>query len=736
MKKKKQVAACLCALVLAGGMTNNALVLAADPSYELDPVNVVGDKLKAEESEQAYYRTGGDVTVVTRKEIEDKHYPNIKEAIKRIPGVQFSDPGYHAHEYNYNLYAGEIMINGDKNIIILVDGKRLDNTVSSYNGTKAKTSLEMITNIANVEKIEVVKGASASIYGADATGGVINVITRKGTQKPQTTLDLATGSWDKHTYSLTHSGSNGDGSLKYFFSVNREQSGDTKYKDAEFDQVVSFLNTHYKDNGATFRIDKEFDKNHALNFSYSHTDSKAHYPITAPQYSTVYRLYNDELYQDYINKLGSTAVGYRNWFLYDAMLGSYTTSQTNDYSVKYTFNNENSMESFVRFYENRNRYGTKDYAGLFGKPQSYMTPANIALATNKAESLFKEDAKGIEVQFAKKMDNHNLITGWNYKNSEYENSNPSKGTYTLRERNSLYGWLQDKVEITDKWTFTPGIRYDKYDSIERVSTGVKSSNAGSSHTSFNAQTKYQFDNTVDAYFSWSEVFRPMTNYDYDNQTSFEKLSNEKGTNWAIGMNKVFSAQTSANINYGVLDMSNAIARYSVWDSEAVNTESPDGKGNWATKSINATQKKKALNIGIKHEFSKSWAARASYSYVMDNYHAKNWRNNPDDTNVDALINSYRAPNVYQFDVMYQQDKWSADLLTEIYSGLNKAYYTDDRFVLVGLSVNYDIKKDTRVYLTVNNLTNISYETRVSPTYKYGAFPQPSRSFMLGVQYKM
>lgn len=736
IKKKKRITACLSAMVFVGGFYGGS-VWAETPSYELDPVEVIGEKsINEKESEQAYYRTGGDVIIVNRQEIEDRHYANIKEAIKRIPGVQISGPGYHAHEYG-TTFSDEITINGDRSVIIMVDGKRLDNQVSSYGANKSKTSLEMITNIANVEKIEVIKGGNSSAYGSDATGGVINIITRKGTQQPQTTLDLATGSWGKHNYAITHSGSGEDGSLKYFFSLNREQSGDTKYKDAELDRVVRFLNTRYQDNGASFRLDKEFDKNNALNFSYSHTDSLAHYPITAPQYSTLDRLYSDELYQDKLNGLGSKAVGYRNWFLYDALLGSYTQSQTNDYSVKYTYNRENGMESFVRLYQNHNRYNTKDYSGLFGKPQSYMTPENIALATSdKYASLSREDVNGSEFQYARKVDKHSLITGWNYSKSSYESINRSKGTRSYRERHSVYGFFQDKIQITDKWLFTPGVRYNQYKSIDRVNTdGTKSKNSGSHRITFNAQTEYQFDKSSNAYVSLAEVYRPMTNYDYDNQSNFEKLENERGKNWAVGINKAFSPKTSANINYGILDMSNAIARYSVWDPEAVNTTAPDGKGNWVTKSINATQKKKALNFGLKHEFSDTWGITASYAYVMEDFHAKNWKNNPDDSNVDAMINNFRPPNKYQMDVLYHKGKWSGNVSAELYSGLDTRYYTNNRFLVIGFNANYDLNKDTRVYLSIDNLTNIAYETKISSTYKYGAYPQPSRSFMAGVQYK-
>ena len=72
------------------------VVFAEAPVYSLDPVYVVGahkvldsDKFGNIITEQSYYRTGGDVEVVNRKEIEDHHYNSISEAIKSIPGVTF-----------------------------------------------------------------------------------------------------------------------------------------------------------------------------------------------------------------------------------------------------------------------------------------------------------------------------------------------------------------------------------------------------------------------------------------------------------------------------------------------------------------------------------------------------------------------------------------------------------------------------------------------------------------------
>lgn len=67
-------------------------------SYTLDSVIVEGEAIKDQFgntiTEQSYYRTGGDVKVITREEIEKRHYTDVTEAIKRIPGVTFSNSGY------------------------------------------------------------------------------------------------------------------------------------------------------------------------------------------------------------------------------------------------------------------------------------------------------------------------------------------------------------------------------------------------------------------------------------------------------------------------------------------------------------------------------------------------------------------------------------------------------------------------------------------------------------------
>lgn len=241
--------------------------------YTLDTMVVEADAIKNKFgdtiTEQSYYRTGGDVKVITREEIEKRHYTDLTEAIKRIPGVTFQNPGYRGGEYGYQFYNNGVSINGDTRVIILVDGRRVDNAASTRignsttSGSKATgVNLDQVTNMENVDKIEVIKGPGASVYGSDALGGVINIITRKGGATNTGSIDLATGSWDKHKYALSYSGSAGDdNSWHYFISANRDMSGDTKYKDGTVGGTGTLGGSNWKEDGVNVRIDKDFNEN-------------------------------------------------------------------------------------------------------------------------------------------------------------------------------------------------------------------------------------------------------------------------------------------------------------------------------------------------------------------------------------------------------------------------------------------------------------------------------------------
>lgn len=111
------------------------------------------------------------VEVITAKEISNTGALNFEDALSAL-STSITTKG----AYN-------IVMNGlrNKQILILVDGKRLAGDVGGDN------DLERI-DMSNIKRIEVVKGGASSLYGSEAMGGVINIITNT----PQSTMDIVT----------------------------------------------------------------------------------------------------------------------------------------------------------------------------------------------------------------------------------------------------------------------------------------------------------------------------------------------------------------------------------------------------------------------------------------------------------------------------------------------------------------------------------------------------------------
>ena len=671
------------------------------------------------------YTTKGDTNVITRSDIEKHNYSSVADAIKNVPGVRISTPGYKGGEYGYNSFISELSINGENGIVVVIDGVRVDNDANAFAGTKAKVDIATLPGIDDVEQIEVIKGTGAAIYGADAAGGVLNIITRRGTSTPRSTLEIAGGSFGRFKTGFTHTGSTDDGTLKYAFSISRDRRGDSKYHDAITGRDYTFNNTGYVDENISLHLTKDFDIKHSLSLDYSNVYEKAYYPITSPDYAHIDTFYNgtmaeiDPTSHRYVG-LNSKIPGYRNIFLYDAWLCSYDEVRTQRMSAKYVFDKtDENAESYVRIFRNVSSYNTMDYSSIWNVPYTYLNEFWDTAKNNANNHRDREETKGFAVQGANHIGNNSLTYGLRYAFSSYKGTSDYGTDEAERQSWNLYG--QDKIKVSPKYTITPGFNYSYYTNGEYSGTKIGSSN----QLTFSLYNSYDFDDKTNLYASASQIFRPITGIDLSRQADYDKLEDEKGWNYNIGLSRQFSAKDFAEINYAVTDMSNAIARYSVLN---------EAEGKWQTKAVNATRLKKSINIGYKHKFDDNWSISGTYSWVNENFRSKNTHINPDGTTDDMLINKYRPKNVYGFHLTYDKDKWFADLACTIYSGNDTKYFSSSSFNIWDLAINYHFNKDILVYLNINNITNAAYETKALATYGPGALPEVGRNFMLGVKY--
>lgn len=118
-------------------------------------------------------------TVINRQEIEQYQANSLTEVLRRVPGVEIAQNGGRGHN-------SSVFMRGtnSSHVLVLVDGIRIDSAAGGVAINRFPLGL--------VERVEVVRGPGAAMYGSDAVGGVINIITRshRGNNLKQLTVGI------------------------------------------------------------------------------------------------------------------------------------------------------------------------------------------------------------------------------------------------------------------------------------------------------------------------------------------------------------------------------------------------------------------------------------------------------------------------------------------------------------------------------------------------------------------
>ena len=108
------------------------------------------------------------VTVITAADIRNSTAATVPELLRQVPGIQIRDS---SGSPNQQVDLRGFGIFGDQNTLVLLDGQRIsENEQASVNWTAIPLS--------SIERIEILRGSGAVLYGGGATGGTINVITK------------------------------------------------------------------------------------------------------------------------------------------------------------------------------------------------------------------------------------------------------------------------------------------------------------------------------------------------------------------------------------------------------------------------------------------------------------------------------------------------------------------------------------------------------------------------------
>ena len=245
--------------------------------------------MSAERIPTSKWDTPANVSVISADEIEKNHYSTVAEALSHVNGVVVT-------QYGRGDTSGFVNINGSSRVLLLIDGHKANPSQEAYIGAgvyrdqnAGLCDLSLIPSLKMIERIEIVKGGASALYGSDAVGGIVNVITKKG-NRDETTVDVNYGSW--HQYNLEATNQGVKGKLSWFVTAGLGGSDELKHPG-----IGKFYYNYndYKDRDLSIRVDDTFSDRNSLTVSYMH---KSHD-------------FADDLVTDYYNMYNSSSIEYK-----------------------------------------------------------------------------------------------------------------------------------------------------------------------------------------------------------------------------------------------------------------------------------------------------------------------------------------------------------------------------------------------------------------------------------------
>lgn len=252
-----------------------------------------------------------NATVISAEKIADRHYLDVADALKDVPGATVIDSGEGADEK-------KIILNGDERVLVLVNGRRVNFDVGTM--SRASYDLNQIPDVSLIERIEVVKGHGGALYGSDAVGGVVNIITKK-MDHSYGKVSMGFGSNQardaKAMYTIK------EGKTGVMVAASKYKQGYYKYKDVADNSTKRWPgDTKFENEKVSLKIAQELTEtsNLEVGYDFSKYSGISQYSVTSPWPSLIDKKTNN-IYMKYDWLMNDTDQGYlqvyRNKYEYD-----------------------------------------------------------------------------------------------------------------------------------------------------------------------------------------------------------------------------------------------------------------------------------------------------------------------------------------------------------------------------------------------------------------------------------
>jgi len=426
-----------------------------------------------------YYAIGSSVSVVTSEVIQQKQLKTVVDILRDVPGISVAQQGGPG-KLTYVTMRGA----NSNHTLVVLDGVEM-NDPSSPNNAFDFSSL----NTKEIDRIEVVRGPQSTLYGSDAVAGVINIITKRGTGKPQFGFEGEGGANNYYRSNLSALGSYG----KLSYAVVASQTGsdgvsaaNSIYGNKEKD---GFSNSAFSS-----RLDVEINSNWKLGFIYKFLKANVDLDQNEKLGDDPNNTYKQE---EHIWKANISALSF-NGIWRQSLSATYIRRFTNSLDLVDPAHPSTSSDAF----NNASRFKVDWQNNISAIPNNLIT-FGIETETESATTSY-------------------------YSNSAW---GPFESVFPCESMRSTGFYLQDQMNIENSLFATFGFRYDENQKFGSITT-------------FRIAPAYYIESTnTKIKATYGNGFKaPSLFYLFDPAFGNPDLKPEKSKGWDLGIEQSFGGQ--------------------------------------------------------------------------------------------------------------------------------------------------------------------------------------------------
>ena len=669
-----------------------------------EPVMLDGMVITATRTLQEAQRVPAVVTVITKKDMAQRPVQNVADALAYTAGV------YRAPVADGSL-GSDLSIRGfgSTDILVMIDGQPVN---SGWNGSVDWQTLPTT----GIERIELVKGASSSLYGGRAVGAVMNIITERhndgfsgdvrlsygsnGTKRAA--FDMKADIEGRWTFGLGYERRSTDGYPNYFFDVYRDKNASTPTVDGTLPKsarnryiIGSPGEKHNQTDIIKLQVGYRLDDHQQLDYRFTHSNHEYGYrnPLSFLRDKDGHQVLNGT-----IAVPGGTVTVTPGDFLHYS--GEYELAV---HRLQYTDTARQIHATLGYTHRDKDGYSSANTDGI---------PADFSVADLNAwdgpgsYSFYPSKSYDFNIYKEWESDEHSVVAGYNFRREsfaqtrydserwrDHENGlspheyNGGKGT-----THALY--LQDQYRLNEQLTLFTGLRWDRYtksdgysDKLNKTGKWVENSFGSGSYTQLSPKiaAEYSLSPQSTAYISYGKAFNPPVLYQvYRSSARIAPNPNlgpertttvEAGWKWRDDNTtfdiSLFRARTTG---FTYLSTRNGVRAYYNFDTPIV---------------------RRGVELSATRQLTSDWSAYVNYTLQYSEDDGERIYGIP--RHLLHFGTQYKhAPWRVLIDNTYVSERQTPDTMTG-------TLRSEDAFFLTDLNVSYDVAEGVTLQGSINNL---------------------------------